>query len=99
MPTPADVQGRLSGKRIVTVIDMKDDYWHDSYCNRLCTFNTPWEGMHFLRMPSGVLSASQVMQKRNDETLGDTPGAFVLDDDINIAAAIDEEHGAILLDI
>ena len=28
MPTPADVQSRLSGMKIFTVIDMKDGYWH-----------------------------------------------------------------------
>ena len=28
IPTPANVQSQLSGKRLFSVIDMKDGYWH-----------------------------------------------------------------------
>ena len=28
IPTPADVQSQLSRKRLFSVIDMKDGYWH-----------------------------------------------------------------------
>ena len=44
IPTPADVQRNLNGKKIYTILDMKDGYWHvklslnSSY---MCTFNTP----------------------------------------------------------
>ena len=42
IPTPADVQSRLSGMRVFTVIDMQDAYWHAKLSSYLCTFHTPW---------------------------------------------------------
>ena len=98
IPTPADVQSRLSGKRLFTVIDMKDGYWHVKLTDEssyLCTFHTPWGRKRFLRMPFGISSASEVMQKRNEEAFGDIPGVYVIADDIIIAATDEAEHDAI----
>ena len=64
IPTPADVQSRLSGRCVFTVIDMQDAYWHvrlSPESSYLCTFHTPWGRKRFLRMPFGVSSASEVM--------------------------------------
>ena len=68
IPTPADVQAQLSGKNVFTVVDMKDGYWHVKLSDEssyFCTFNTPWGRKRFLRMPFGIPSASEIMQKRN----------------------------------
>ena len=99
IPTPADVQSQLSGKTIFTVVDMKDGYWHVKLSDEssyYCTFNTPWGRKRFLRMPFGISSASEVMQKRNEETFGDISGVHVIADDLIIAAATEQEHDAIL---
>lgn len=99
MPTPADVQTQLNNKKVFTVIDMKDGYWHVKLTDKssyLCTFNTPWGRMRFRRMPFGILSASEVMQKRNVEAFGDIAGVQVIADDLIIAAATVEEHDQIL---
>ena len=99
IPTPADVQSQLSGKTIFTVVDMKDGYWHVKLSDEssyYCTFNTPWGRKRFLRMPFGISSASEVMQKRNEEMFGDISGVHVISDDLIIAAATEQEHDAIL---
>ena len=99
IPTPADVQAQLSGKNAFTVVDMKDGYWHVKLSDEssyLCTFNTPWGRKRFLRMPFRISSASEIMQKRNEETFGDIQGVHVIADDLIIAATDDQEHDNIL---
>ena len=60
IPTPEDVASRLSGKRVFSVIDMKDGYWQvklDEESAHLCTFNSPFGRYRFKRMPFGIKSA------------------------------------------
>ena len=98
IPTPSDVQSRLSGMKIFTVIDMKDGYWHvklSEESSYLCTFHTPWGRKRFLRMPFDISSASEVMQKRNEEAFSDIQGVNVIADDLIIAARNETEHDAI----
>ena len=100
IPTPADVQSQLSGKRLFSVIDKKDGYWHVALTEEssyLTTFHTPWGRKRFLRMPFGLSSASEVMQKRNENTFDDIKGVHVIADDIIVAAENEEEHDAIML--
>ena len=63
----------------------------------LTTFHTPWGRKRFLRMPFGLSSASEVMQKRNENTFGDIKNVHVIADDIIVAAENKEEHVAIML--
>ena len=100
IPTPRDVQSQLSGKSIFTVLDMRDAFWHvrlSDESSYLCTFNTPWGRKRFLRMPFGISSASEVLQKRNQETFGDIPGVHIIADDIIIAGSDVKEHDQTLL--
>ena len=100
IPTPADVQSQLAGKRVFSVIDMKDGYWHvglTEASSYLTTFHTPWGRKRFLRMPFGICSASEVMQKRNASAFGDIQGVHVIADDIIVAAKDNDEHDKIFL--
>ena len=100
IPTPADVQSQLAGKRVFSVIDMKDGYWHVGLTDTssyLTTFHTPWGRKRFLRMPFGICSASEVMQKRNESAFGDIQGVHIIADDIIVAAKDEDEHDKILL--
>ena len=79
---------------------MKDGYWHVGLTEKssfLTTFHTPWGRKRFLRMPFGLCSASEVMQKRNESTFGDIKGVHIIADDIIIAAEDEKEHDAIML--
>ena len=99
MPTPSDVQRQLNNKKVFTVIGMADGYWHVKLTEKssdLCTFNTPWGRMRFCHMPFGILSASEIMHKRNQEAFSDIPSVQVIADDMIIAAETVEEHDQIL---
>ena len=95
LPTADDVHSKLANKKIFTVIDERHAFWQvpltedSSY---LCTFHTPWGRKRFLRMPFGICSASEVMQKRNESIFGDIQDVHVIADDIIIAAKDEKEH-------
>ena len=104
IPTPNDVRSRLAGKKIFTVIDMKDAYWHvvlgEKSSNYMyCTFNTPWGRKRFLRMPFGICSASKVLQQRNDQTFGDIDNVYVIADDLIVAGVGHNEHDEAFLKV
>ena len=65
----------------------------------MCTFNTPFSRYRFRRMPFGISSASEVLQKRTYKAFGDIEGVHVIADDMIIAAATEEEHDLILLKV
>ena len=95
IPTPTDVQTRLAGKQVSSVIDMRDAFWHvrlTEESSYLCTFNTSWGRKRFMRMPFGLSSASEVLQQRNDKTFGDIPNVHVVADDLIIAGKVETEQ-------
>ena len=47
-------------------------------------------------MPFGISSASEVMQKRNEETFADIPGVRIIAEDMIISAKDETEHDAIV---
>jgi len=99
IPTADDVQAQLCGKSLFTVVDMKDSYWQvclEDESAYLCTFHTPWGRKRFLRMPFGISSAGEVLQKRNEATFSDIQGVHVIADDLIIAAKDNDEHDQIL---
>ncbi len=98
IPTMSDVQARLAGKAVFTVVDMKDAFWHVKLSNesaRMCAFSTPWGRKCFTRMPFGLASASEVLQERNDRTFGDIPNVHVIANDLIVAGKTEEEHKAL----
>ena len=99
IPTSFDVQAQLSGKSVFTVIDMQSAFWHvrlSDSSSYLTTFHSPWGRKGFLRMPFGLPSASEIMQKRNEETFGDISGVHVIADDLIIVAENPQEHDHIM---
>ena len=97
IPLPEDVQHKLNGKKVFTILDERSGFWQVKLTDKssyLTTFNTPWGRKRFLRMPFGISSASEVMQKRNEETFGDIPDVHIIADDMIIAGKDEEEHDA-----
>lgn len=89
----------FNNKKVFTVIHMADGFWHVKLSEKasyLCTFKTPWGQMRFKRMPFGIASASEMMQKNTQETFGDIPGVNIIADDLIIAAEMVEELDQIL---
>ena len=98
IPTVEDVICRLSGKKVFTVIDLKDTFWQVPLSEEsasLTTFNTPFGRYFFKRMPFGLCSA--VLQKRVYQTFGDIDDVYVIADDIIIAFNGEEEADCILI--
>ena len=95
IPTFADIAPKLHEKRIFSVIDMKDGFWHirlDESSSKLCTFNSIFGRYSYTRLPFGIASAPEVFQKRANEIFGDIADVFVIFDDLLIAAESDEQH-------
>jgi hypothetical protein len=98
-PSAETISNHLSGKKIFTVIDMSNCYWHkklDEESSYLCVFNTPFGRYKFNRMPFGICSASDVAQKMVDDEFSDIPGALAVYDDIIVSGATPEEHDTAL---
>ena len=99
IPTVDDVLSSIGGKKLFTVIDLKEAYWQVELSDEssyLTTFNTPFGRYRFLRMPFGLCSASEVLQKRAYQTFGDIPNVHIVADDIIIAGNTHEECDKIL---
>ena len=99
IPTPADVYSQLSGKKLYTIFDMRDAYWHvplSEESSYYTTFHTPWGRKRFMRMPFGISSASEVLQERNSQAFGDIQGVHFVADDTIIAAEDEITHDKII---
>ncbi|MES9901692.1 MAG: RNase H-like domain-containing protein, partial [Sedimenticola sp.] len=95
IPTVSEVVANLNGKSIFTIIDEKDGYHQiqlDEESSMLCTFNTPLGRYRYTRLPFGISSASEVFQKRNQQTFGDIEGIQIISDDMIIAGKNEHEH-------
>ena len=54
----------------------------DDESSRLCTFQTPFGRYRYCRMPFGKSSASEVFQRKNEQTFGDIEGVHMIADDM-----------------
>ncbi|GFV58799.1 retrovirus-related Pol polyprotein from transposon 17.6 [Trichonephila clavipes] len=73
IPCTDDIISKLEGKKIFSVADLKDGFWHvplDAISPEICTFNTPFGRYKFNKMPFGIVSAPEVFQKRNQKLFG-----------------------------
>ncbi|GFV75164.1 uncharacterized protein K02A2.6 [Trichonephila clavipes] len=72
IPCTDDIISKLEGKKIFSVVDLKDGFWHvplDEVSSEICTFNTPFVRYRFNKMPFGIIFAPEVFQKRNQKLL------------------------------
>ena len=95
IPTMQEIASEFAGKTVFSTLDLKDGYWQvqlDEESSLLCTFNSPFGRYRFTRMPFGIKSASEVLQKKNEEAFSGIPGIHIVADDIIIAAVNIEEY-------
>lgn len=64
----------------------------DDASSRICTFSTPCGRYRFLRLPFGLISASEVFQREISEALDRTPGVRVYIDDVLVGGRTKAEH-------
>jgi hypothetical protein len=99
IPTVEDIVSKLHGKRIFSIVDLKDGFWNiklDDESSKLCTFNTPFGRYSFCRLAFGISSSPEVFMKKMTELFGDIEGVHIVFDDIIIAAVNDADHDRIL---
>jgi len=99
IPTFEDVITRMGSKKVFTILDLKDSYWQvelDDESAKLTTFNTPFGRYCFTRMPFGINSASEILQKSAYKAFGDLRDVHIIADDMLIAGDDDEDHDEIL---
>ena len=102
IPSAEDIISRLEGKKLFSVLDLKDGFWQvplDSESSEICTFNTPFGRYKFNRMPFGIASAPEVFQKRNERLFGDIEGVEVYFDDIIVTGIDEVAHDKALLEV
>ncbi|GFS67360.1 transposon Ty3-I Gag-Pol polyprotein [Nephila pilipes] len=99
IPYTNDIFSRLEGKKIFSVVDLKDGFRNvplDEVSSEICTFNSPFGRYKFNKMPFGIVSAFEVFQKRNQKLFGDIEGVEIYFDDIIVAGYNEDSHDAIM---
>lgn len=77
IPTSEDITSRLTGKRVFTVLDLRNGFWQmelDSSSADLTTFMTPFGRYRWERVPFGLCCAPEMFQKKMVQIFGDIPG-------------------------
>lgn len=85
MTTVEDILLNLAKAKVFTVLDAKDGFWHvalDEPSSFLTTFWTPFGRYRWLRMPFGIASAPEELQRRQHEALENLAGTEVIVDDV-----------------
>ncbi|GFT56856.1 retrovirus-related Pol polyprotein from transposon opus [Nephila pilipes] len=99
IPCTDDIISRLEGKKIFSVVGLKDGFWHvplDEVSSEICTFNTPYGRYKFNKLIFGIVSAPEVFKKRNQKLFGDIEGVEIYFDDIIVAGYDEDSHDAIM---
>ena len=84
LPTIEDVATRLHGAKVVSILDVRNGFWHvvlDEESSHLTTFNTPFGRYRWKRMPSGIRSAPETFQRKMNELIEGLKGVEVIADD------------------
>ena len=105
-PFIADAMNNLSGKRVFSVLDLKNAFEHIMVKEEhrdLTTITTPFGSFRFKRMPYGLCNASATFQKymdfimrrlkrQNEDGTETEVHTFVFIDDILVASEDEETH-------
>ena len=84
IPTFDDVVAEMHGKKMFTLIDMRDGFWHvklSEASSRLCTFSTPFGRYSYERLSMGLSCSPEVFQRKNIEMFGDIPNVHIIYDE------------------
>lgn len=102
IPTVADLQSVLSGKKFFTVLDMKDGFYAvelEEESSLLTTFITCFGKYKFNRLPFGITIAPEYFQQIGQKLFGDIKNLGIYFDDFIIAADTEKEHDETLGEI
>jgi hypothetical protein len=101
-PTFDDVVAEMHGKKIFTLIDMRDRFWHvrlSEASSRLCPFSTPFGRYSYKRLSMGLSCSPNIFSRKCIEMFEDIPNVHIIHDDVINAAADDMEHVVALREV
>ena len=95
LPAVDQVLAQLSGATIFSKLDANSGFWQvplspDSAL--LTTFITPFGRFCFHRLPFGITSAPEIIQRLMSQMLDDLPGTVCMMDDVLVYGASQKEH-------
>ena len=77
LPGIEDISTRLTGAKVFSKLDASHGYWQvplDEESQLLTTFNSPFGRYCYTRMPFGIKSAQEIVQKRMHQNFEDLAG-------------------------
>ncbi|XP_018493689.1 uncharacterized protein K02A2.6-like [Galendromus occidentalis] len=89
------IQCKLNKAAYFTTLDANESFWQlklDTASSYLCTFTTPWGRFRFMKLPFGILTATDEFQRATDDLFGDMPGVVPYIDDLIVWGNTKEEH-------
>ena len=90
-----EVVQNMPGAKVFSKLDATSGYWQlklDEESSKLCMFNTPFECYRFLRVPFGIVSASEIFQRAMSQMVEDIDGSEAIMDDIVVWGKDPAEH-------
>lgn len=95
MPTTDEITAKLSGATVFSSLDAASGFFqiplHPESC-KLTTFIMPFGRFNFKRLPFGITSAPESIQRKMMEMLNGLEGVEVFMDDVIVYGATEEEH-------
>ncbi|XP_019220499.2 uncharacterized protein LOC109204242 [Oreochromis niloticus] len=95
IPKREEITCEMAGARYFTKLDSSQGFWQlklDESSTKYCTFNTPFGRYCFLRLPFGIISASEIFHRAMEHIIEGLEGVRVYVDDIIIWGSTMQEH-------
>lgn len=95
IPKREEIVSEMAGAQYFSKLDAAQGFWQiklDEESSRYCTFNTPFGRYRFLRMPFGIISASEIFHRAMDNMLEGLEGVRCYVDDVVIWGSTLQEH-------
>lgn len=95
IPKHEEITSEMAGARHFTKLDASQGFWRlklDESSTKYCTFNSLFGRYCFLRLPFGIISASEILHRAMEHIIEGLDGVWVYVDDIIIWGSTVQEH-------
>jgi hypothetical protein len=95
LPTAEEIYSRMHGAKYFSFLDATQGFHHIKLTQEsslLTTFHTPFGRYKWLRLPYGLVSASEIFHRRMKECFEGCQGVEIFIDDIAVWGTTKEEH-------
>ena len=95
MSTVEEIVTRMRNATVFSVLDASSGFWQvklDKPSAKLCTFNTPLGRYMFKRLPFGLSSSQDILQRLMSDMFQDLDGVEVVVDDLLIWGETIQQH-------